>query len=127
MDNNTLFILTGIGIILGILLIKRIGLASKARALELIDHGAIIIDVRSEREYLSGHLPGTVNMPLDRIPDEIKSVAPDQTTPVLLYCLSGTRSDMARKLLRQMGYSQAYNLGSFTRARRILKNQRVHI
>ena len=48
----------------------------------------VLIDVRSADEYASGHLRGAVNIPHDRITEEIGSVAADKSTPVILYCRS---------------------------------------
>lgn len=72
---------------------------------KLLSQGAIVIDVRSPQEFDSGSLPGAVNLPLDEITDRIKSVAPDKDKPLLLHCLSGTRSGMARSRLKAQGYT----------------------
>ena len=73
---------------------------------------ALVIDVRSSGEYASGHVQGAINLPLDRLEQEIGRVAPDKSVPVLMYCLSGGRSGGACQLMHQLGYRQVVNGGS---------------
>jgi rhodanese-related sulfurtransferase len=47
----------------------------------------------------------------------------DKNQVLLLHCLSGTRSAMAKIKLKKMGYPNAFNLGSYGRAEGILKRQ----
>jgi phage shock protein E len=72
----------------------------------------LIIDVRSPAEFANGHVRGSVNMPLDRLAEDIVSRVPDKGTPVILCCASGGRSGMACKFLQQQGYHQVSNGGS---------------
>ena len=82
---------------------------------------ALDIDVRTEGEYASGHLAGTTNVPLARLAGEIEKLAPDHQTPIALHCLSGGRSASAMAALKRMGYTRVYNLGSYGRAEKLLK------
>lgn len=66
--------------------------------------GAILLDVRTPEEYAAGHIPGSVNFPLERISTY------DGSDPVFAYCRSGARSARACAQLMQMGYT-AVNLG----------------
>lgn len=100
--------------------ITRLGSVSPQQARNLLQSGAVVIDVRTAHEFSSGALPGVVNVPLDEIRRRIGSVVPNLGTPVLLHCKSGGRSGVASKLLRSMGYRQVGNLGSLTRAASIL-------
>ena len=70
----------------------------------------ILLDVRSKQEYVSGHIPGSRNVPLHRL-DDIADEAEDLNTPLFVYCHSGVRSRRAVEELRDMGYLHAYNLG----------------
>ena len=45
---------------------------------------AALVDVRSEDEYAAGHIPGAVNIPLERI-DEIAARYPERARPLFLY------------------------------------------
>ena len=72
---------------------------------------AVLIDVRTLEEYSTGHVPGSLNVPLDGIEDEIYELVPDADTPVFLYCRSGNRSVQAAALLREAGYDNAVSIG----------------
>lgn len=82
----------------------------------LLAAGAPVIDVRSEPEFASRHLPDAVNLPLEVVTEKIATVPPDKNAPVFLHCQSGTRSAMACSKLRAMGYKQVFYLGSLGRA-----------
>ena len=73
---------------------------------------ALVIDVRSPGEYASGHVQGALNLPLERVAQDIGRVAPDKSLPVLMYCLSGGRSGSACRVLQQLGYQQVINGGA---------------
>ena len=70
-----------------------------------------VIDVRSPGEFAGGHLPGSINLPLDRLEAVIASVAPDPDTPLVLCCASGARSAAGAALLARLGYRQVRNGG----------------
>lgn len=95
---------------------------SVAEARRLLQAGAKVIDVRSRGEFSSGHVKGAVNVPLDELGRRIGSIAPDKSAPLLLHCLSGARSGMAKRSLRGEGYTQVHNLGSLQRARQIVES-----
>ena len=81
-------------------------------AAPLMPVGAVLVDVRSQGEFESGHIDGAVSLPLDRIHLGITRSVPDKTTPLVLYCRSGARSGRARTILSEMGYSKVTNGGS---------------
>ena len=76
--------------------------------------GAVIVDVRSEDEYAQGHIPGAINIPYENIESICKTVL-DKDTPIYSYCLSGSRSSKAVKVLKTMGYTQAINMGGINK------------
>ena len=121
MDWHTWIVVAGV--VAAFLVLKRLMLLRPAAARALFEKGARVIDVRSEGEFQKGHLPGAVNVPLDRLRDEIVRHAPDKEQPLLLHCLSGARSAMGKASLRKMGYRNAFNLGSYGRAEKILGTQ----
>ena len=90
---------------------------SGARARELIDSGAVIIDVRTDGEYQHSHVESSINVPLHDIQNRIGEVVRDKKTVILLYCRSGNRSFMAKRILKKLGYNNVYNLGSLGRAK----------
>jgi rhodanese-related sulfurtransferase len=75
---------------------------------ELIDAGAVVIDVREEGEYAEGHIPGAVNVPIRTLAQNLDKIPADQ--PVLVYCASGHRAGMAMSSLQALGYD---NVRSF--------------
>ncbi|MGI6715678.1 MAG: rhodanese-like domain-containing protein [Eubacteriales bacterium] len=72
--------------------------------------GALLVDVRTPQEYAAGHIPGSINIPLERILD-IKNVIGDKNTPLYVYCRSGRRSSQAAAELEKAGYRQVVNIG----------------
>jgi phage shock protein E len=112
-------------VVAGLFLFKRLGQISAAEAGKLLAGGALIIDVRGAGEFADGHIDGAVNVPLGRLADDIARVAPDRSRPILVHCLSGTRSAMAKRVLRGRGYTEVHNLGSLGRARAIVAAARA--
>lgn len=72
--------------------------------------GAVLLDVRTAEEYRDGHIEESTNVPLDRI-SSVESTVKDKNTPLYVYCYSGSRSGQAVSLLKQMGYTNAKNIG----------------
>jgi phage shock protein E len=113
-----------VGAVAAFLLVKRLTQATPATAREWLNKGALVIDVRSEAEFRERHLPGAINIPLNRLGDEIARHAPNKEQPLLLHCLSGTRSGMGTSALKKMGYHNVFNLGSYGRAGKIVGAQK---
>ncbi len=74
---------------------------------------AVLLDVRTPGEYAQGHIPGSINIPLQGL-DEIEESVNNKATPIFVHCLSGARSRQATALLRQMGYSNVNNIGGIS-------------
>lgn len=102
-------------------MIKKAGQISAKDALAHLQNGAMVIDVRSPGEFRSGHLARAVNIPLDEVETALPRRVKDKQQVLLLHCLSGTRSGMAKGRLKRMGYANVFNLGSYHRAESILK------
>lgn len=77
------------------------------------DPSILLIDVRTNEEYRAGHIPGSRNLPMDRLSDIVRMV-PDKETRLFAYCLSGNRSRIACAQLKLLGYSNATNIGGIT-------------
>jgi len=71
---------------------------------------AVLLDVRTPMEYAQGHIPGSINVPLQGI-DKAAEVVEDKDVPVFVYCYSGSRSHHATALLEEMGYCNVKNIG----------------
>jgi rhodanese-related sulfurtransferase len=78
---------------------------------ELIENGAVIIDVRSKGEYSQGHIKGSSNIPLDSIQGQIEKLK-KKNQVVITCCASGMRSGSAKSILAQNGI-EAYNGGGW--------------
>ena len=113
------WIILGVAIV-AFLFYKRLTQMRPDAAREWLSKGAKVIDVRSEGEFQEKHLAGAVNIPLNRLRDEIARLAPNKEQPLLLHCLSGARSGMGTAMLKKMGYRNVFNLGSYGRAEKIL-------
>jgi rhodanese-related sulfurtransferase len=84
------------------------------RARELVGGGAILLDVRSEGEFTSGHLQGARNVPVQALESRISELGPPDQ-PIVVYCLSGMRSARAARALTRAGFTKVYDLGSMNR------------
>ncbi|MGC3947948.1 MAG: rhodanese-like domain-containing protein [Chryseolinea sp.] len=80
---------------------------------ELVRAGAIIVDVRSKGEYAGAHIKGAINIPLDRLTENLHMIADKQKT-IITCCASGMRSSSAAKLLLSKGYISVYNGGGWS-------------
>ena len=86
---------------------------TQEEAKEMMDtQEVIILDVREQDEYDSGHIPGAVLLPVGTInEDTAAAVIPEKDTAVLVYCRSGNRSKTASQALADLGYTQIYEFG----------------
>jgi len=82
-------------------------------AQKMVNEGALLIDVRTEAEYNEKHIDGAVLMTIELINEKVASnVIPSKDTTVIVYCRSGARSSGALKMLKNLGYTNVYDLGS---------------
>ena len=72
--------------------------------------GAFLLDVRSSREYQSGHIPDSHNLPLNHI-ESAADLVDDKDAKIFVYCQSGSRSRQAASALKNMGYANVKNIG----------------
>ena len=73
----------------------------------------LLIDVREEEEYVTGHADGAVLFPVDSISEKTaQQLIPDRETPVFVYCKTGARAQLAAENLAALGYQKIYNIGS---------------
>lgn len=99
--------------------LKRLFAGSAESLQEVIQRGAIIIDVRTKDEYSNGHLEGSQNIPLDEI--RLKShIIKSWSKPIITVCRSGNRSSVAKEQMESMGI-EAYNGGAWTSLQKKLK------
>lgn len=70
----------------------------------------ILIDVREEREYVGGSLPGAVHLSKGMLECKIEQLIPNKAANIVLFCGGGFRSALAADNLQKMGYSNVYSL-----------------
>jgi rhodanese-related sulfurtransferase len=80
---------------------------------ELKKQGAVFVDVRSSGEFASANAPGTINIPLQELSSRLSEIP--KSNPVVLCCASGTRSGMAKMMLKKNGYQNVYNIGTWSK------------
>ncbi len=83
--------------------------ADQARAIELLDQGVQVVDVRTPEETLMGILPGAVRIPVDDLPMRFGELG-QKDTPTLVYCAMGARSAAAAQFLSEQGFTNVHNL-----------------
>ena len=75
----------------------------------MVRDGAVIVDVRTPGEYKSGHIKGSLNIPVDQIRGKTAELK-KKGKPVITCCRSGSRSGMAKSILDAAGV-ECYNGG----------------
>jgi rhodanese-related sulfurtransferase len=87
------------------------GGAAKADLNEIIKEGAYLVDVRSTGEFSLGHVKGSVNIPLDKIPAQLAKFKNKKN--IIVFCRSGNRSGQAKSILEQNGFANVINGGTW--------------
>ena len=75
------------------------------------DDGHVIVDVRREDEFASGHSPSAVLIPNESIGTDKPAELPDPDQIILVYCRSGNRSAQASQKLADLGYTNVFDFG----------------
>ena len=78
----------------------------------MVKEGAVILDVRSSREFTGGHIKGSVNIPVDSLINNLGKFK-DKNQPIITCCASGMRSAAAKNILLSAGYTNVRNGGSW--------------
>ena len=80
---------------------------------ELKKNGALFVDVRTVAEYANGNAQGTLYIPLQELGQRYSELP--KSSAIVLCCASGTRSGMAKLMLKKQGYKKVYNIGTWTK------------
>lgn len=118
--NWTLLIVVAV-VLVALFALKRASFVAADKAREYLRQGALVVDVRNPGEFNSGHVPNAINIPLGELSAQAPKQLRDKNQVLLLHCLSGARSGMAKQQLKNLGYANVYNLGSYGRAERIVR------
>ena len=81
---------------------------------------ASIVDVRTNEEFSNSRVEGSVNIPLNLVPENIQKLKKMQ--PLVLCCAAGVRSGQAMEFLKINGLDQVYNGGSWQDVENMLNN-----
>ncbi|MDO4176202.1 MAG: rhodanese-like domain-containing protein [Bacillota bacterium] len=81
---------------------------------------ALLLDVRSAGEYRTGHIPGSINVPLKSI-HQVDNIAKSKDVLICVYCQSGIRATNAVTSLKGRGYTNVKNLGSIKKYRGMIE------
>jgi phage shock protein E len=102
------------------LLKRMMGMTPQVDIADLLNNGTTIVDVRSKVEYNSGHIKGSVNIPLENIKQHMKQLK-SKEQPIVTCCVSGRRSGIAKDYLKQQGYTNVHNGGPWQQVRQMAK------
>jgi phage shock protein E len=94
------------------LLKKLLGPGPKINFAQLVNEGAVIVDVRSKGEFDGGHIRNSINIPVNELGGNLNKLK-DKNKPVIVCCASGMRSAAAKKMLQANGYTAVYNGGGW--------------
>ncbi len=79
------------------------------------ESGVAVLDVREKDEFRDGHLDGAISLPRGFLEMRVEETVPDKATPIIAYCAGGTRSLIAARTLKEMGYANVVSMtGGFT-------------
>lgn len=84
----------------------------------------LIIDVRTMDEFASGNIKGSILIPYNEIQQKISTKVKSKDAPIAVYCRSGSRSGIALRVLKSLGYTNAVDYGSIFSAKSILENKK---
>lgn len=95
------------------------GGAKPADLKNIINEGAFLVDVRTRGEFVEGHVKGSVNIPLDSIPNQLAKFKNKKN--IIVFCRSGGRSSQAKSILEQNGFTNVVNGGTWDHVNQFVK------
>ncbi len=90
-----------------------LGIGAKVNFADLVNNGAIILDVRTPEEFKSGHIKGSINIPVQGLRKNIGKLKGKQDTTIITCCASGMRSSSAKGILIAKGFKEVHNGGGW--------------
>ncbi|MDH5544388.1 MAG: rhodanese-like domain-containing protein [Gammaproteobacteria bacterium] len=106
-------VVTFVVMLLGFSLLSACSNESQLKAWQMINEGALLVDVRTPGEFRSGHVPGAKLIPVNQLSQRLSEFGADKNRPIVVYCRSGSRSGKAQSILRAAGFSNVHNGGGF--------------
>lgn len=97
------------------------GIGPRVNYAQLISEGAVVLDVRTPMEFNLAHITGAVNIPIEKLRDNLHQFA--KQTPIIACCTNGSKSWYAKNLLDANGYRRVYDAGNWVKLQRRLQQQ----
>ena len=86
----------------------------------IIKNGALLVDLRTIDEFSEGHIPGSINIPLTELGQNIGLFKNKKN--IVVCCFSGNRSGFAKDFLEKKGFNNVVNGGSWEKIYKLLDN-----
>lgn len=104
-------IFSGLIIIIMFGLLKNMFSENNNEELNNIINNAYLVDVRTPTEFAEGNVPGSVNIPLDQVQNQLTKFKNHDN--IVVFCRSGNRSGQAKAILEQNGFTNVVNGGTW--------------
>lgn len=75
-----------------------------------LSHKPLLLDVREKEEFRQGYIPGAISLPRGFLEIQIEDKVPEKDTPIVAYCAGGTRSLLAGRILKELGYTNVVSM-----------------
>ncbi|MBZ4190774.1 MULTISPECIES: rhodanese-like domain-containing protein [Bacteroidota] len=97
------------------------GSTDNSQLTEAIKNGAFLVDVRTPSEFAGGSVKGAVNIPLDKLPEQLSKFIARKN--IVVFCRSGNRSGQAKNILEQNGFEQVINGGTWQNVNQVVNQE----
>lgn len=94
--------------------------SSSENLVKYISECAFFVDVRTTDEFSAGSVKGAVNIPLDKVHNQLSKFKDKKH--IIVFCRSGTRSSQAKKILEKNGFTNVTNGGSWQNVNEFVTN-----
>lgn len=94
------------------------GNTDNSQLTKAIKDGAFLVDVRTPAEFSAGSVKGAVNIPLDKVPNQLSKFKNKKS--IVVFCRSGSRSDQAKSILEGNGFQNVINGGTWENVNQIV-------
>jgi phage shock protein E len=108
------FLMVAVALVVAYFMFAKGSNVTSAEARQLVRAGARLVDVRTPGEFIAGHIPGAINIPVQQLDARMSELQPKDAA-VVVYCRSGHRSGNAARMLKSAGFAAVHDLGPMTR------------
>ena len=86
------------------------GLTPSAATNFMNNENAVVVDIRPEKEFGTGHITGSLNIPATKMKDNLNRLEKHKDAPIIVVCKSGITSGASAKDLKKAGFNKIYKL-----------------